>query len=337
MNAFRTGMDLVKTKDPVVWNRFMESTLGALIPPTVPTALKPIIEHITNRKFFSGKQVIPEYMEGFTEMELLSTEYTSSVAKFLGENLGIPPILVDHYITSLGGSLGRSFMKYTDGKNWTLDEPEDMFLVDRFYRTYERSAKTTSTVWGIGSSKHGEIIFQAYKNLKAYKENDDDAGAARYLQKLIDRDRQTDAIYAYRRIYKGAESVQSIPLNRLMEVFRSVGDVRRNLNKADNEEFSPSEKKNIGDMLSEIQIAEGRNAMIAMKVRGYGWKNPIDIREKYDNLREAYPTVYKALRRTYSDKNVSGGIRGGQRIYDRYERKMPSYLKGLERFISKNR
>jgi hypothetical protein len=74
-------------------------------PSSVPQAVKPIIEASVNKSFFTGQDIETEAEQGLIPSERVRAK-TSGVAKFLGETIGVSPVMVDHFINGYTGGLG---------------------------------------------------------------------------------------------------------------------------------------------------------------------------------------------------------------------------------------
>ena len=74
-------------------------------PSSVPQAVKPIIEATVNKSFFTGQDIESEAEQGLIASERVRAK-TSGVAKFLGETIGVSPVMVDHLINGYTGGLG---------------------------------------------------------------------------------------------------------------------------------------------------------------------------------------------------------------------------------------
>jgi hypothetical protein len=74
-------------------------------PSSVPQAVKPIIEASVNKSFFTGQDIETEAEQGLMPGERVRAK-TSGVAKFLGETIGVSPVMVDHFINGYTGGLG---------------------------------------------------------------------------------------------------------------------------------------------------------------------------------------------------------------------------------------
>jgi hypothetical protein len=74
-------------------------------PSSVPQAVKPIIEASVNKSFFTGQDIETEAERGLMPGERVRAK-TSGVAKFLGETIGVSPVMVDHFINGYTGGLG---------------------------------------------------------------------------------------------------------------------------------------------------------------------------------------------------------------------------------------
>lgn len=83
--------------------------LGSLI----PTATLPLIENTTNYKFFTGRPIVGQSIEGLPE-EMQSYPYTSETAKVLGEWTKQSPAKIENIFYSYTGGLGRYAVSVAD-------------------------------------------------------------------------------------------------------------------------------------------------------------------------------------------------------------------------------
>lgn len=110
-------MDAVSGLDPK--GKGMESMIKDMFeqasPNTIPTALTPILEQITNHSMFRGTPLVPDHlMQQLPEYRY--SEYTSELTKAIGTLVGkVPyigsttsaaPIVIDNYLRAWTGSLG---------------------------------------------------------------------------------------------------------------------------------------------------------------------------------------------------------------------------------------
>jgi hypothetical protein len=108
--ALPEAMMLMNDKDRDV--KEVLSGLGQLVatsvpfgPSSVPQAVKPILEASVNKSFFTGQDIETEAERGLMPGERVRDK-TSGVAKFLGETIGVSPVMVDHFINGYTGGLG---------------------------------------------------------------------------------------------------------------------------------------------------------------------------------------------------------------------------------------
>lgn len=109
--------------------KFRASMRDALVnaiasPMPIPQAIKPALEVAVNYDFFQGKPVVG-YFEKQKEAERQFTDSTSEFSKLLG-NFGVSPIVSDHLIRGMFGSVGglilysTNFMLHSD---YDVDRP----------------------------------------------------------------------------------------------------------------------------------------------------------------------------------------------------------------------
>lgn len=109
------------TDNPQAFKDFEETLLNAVTPSFVPDAVAPAVEQYFNKSFFTGRDIIPHHLAGQLP-ETQFTEYTSDTAKALGKLVTSidsrsefgSPMVIDNYIQSWGGSLGKYAVQLTD-------------------------------------------------------------------------------------------------------------------------------------------------------------------------------------------------------------------------------
>lgn len=167
------------TDNPSAYKDFEETVLNMVTPSMIPDAVVPPLEHMTNKNFFTGRPLIPGYLE--KELPFAQyTEYTSETAKALGkivsyipktkEGEGLSPIEVENYIRGWTGTLGMYAVQVSDAAliksgiakdpvkpAWTVaDIPAVKTFVTRypsasaqslqdFYSIYDRNEKVLNT------------------------------------------------------------------------------------------------------------------------------------------------------------------------------------------------
>jgi len=69
-------------------------------------AISPLVEASMNHSFYTGRDIVPYYMDANVATGLQDRVGTSQVAKFVGAELGISPIKIDHVLNGYGGTIG---------------------------------------------------------------------------------------------------------------------------------------------------------------------------------------------------------------------------------------
>ena len=106
----------------------------------IPQAIKPFVEIAQNRTFFTGRNVIPSYLDRSIEEPYQAVPYTSETMKLIarGINSILPdnvsviinnPILLDHLVKSYLATLGKHLLKLTDKlliETGTIEDPQKM-------------------------------------------------------------------------------------------------------------------------------------------------------------------------------------------------------------------
>ena len=94
------GNDLGRDVEESIW-RNLRSTFQM----DVPQFVKPILEVTYNKSAFTGREIVPYYMQGL-DPDLQKYQGTSSLATSVGKELNVSPLKVDHLIKGYTGTLG---------------------------------------------------------------------------------------------------------------------------------------------------------------------------------------------------------------------------------------
>lgn len=152
------ALDSAHRKDPAAFRGFMDTLWGEAVPPVVPSALMPAIEVWANKDSFTGRPVVSRKYENLPP-EMQYGPQTSGVARQMGELLGVSPMMIDHMIRGVTGTVGGELAKLPDrvvgGRNreaekWTelplirssFSQPyRNSESIDRFYELAERTSR----------------------------------------------------------------------------------------------------------------------------------------------------------------------------------------------------
>lgn len=83
------------------------SSRGAFTNSIIPQVAKPAINQAANKDFYTGSQVVPDYMaDAQTNPTKRVKKNTSSTARIIGEAAGIEPVRVDKFASDTAGKIG---------------------------------------------------------------------------------------------------------------------------------------------------------------------------------------------------------------------------------------
>ena len=90
------------------------SSLGAAAGSLIPQVAKPLVQQAANKDFFTGKEIVPEYVENATDAQgnpiaenKKAFKYTSGSSRIIGDALGVSPIRVDKFIKDTSAKVGQ--------------------------------------------------------------------------------------------------------------------------------------------------------------------------------------------------------------------------------------
>lgn len=79
----------------------------------VPQAIKPTIEAVTNTNLFTGRQQVPQSLQNLPP-ELQVRDYTSGLARIVGNALNVSPIKTEEFIKGTFGQVGSQALNLAD-------------------------------------------------------------------------------------------------------------------------------------------------------------------------------------------------------------------------------
>lgn len=111
-------------KDPEAFEQFMGSIMSAMMPNFIPAFANPFIETWANKSFFTNARIIPAGKEDLLSRYQYKNN-SSSTARLLGRAMtymigqdtrskAASPAIIDHFINSWGGGLGRLMINISD-------------------------------------------------------------------------------------------------------------------------------------------------------------------------------------------------------------------------------
>jgi len=234
-------LDAYFTENPGALKDF-EKTIGDLITPSVvPDAVSPVIEQYFNKSFFTGNDIVPHHMEGILP-KYQAKEYTSETAKTIGrlvsgvndQSTFASPLILDNYIQSWGGSLGRYAVQLTDqilrgaGVAPDIAKPEDTLADVPFVKSFVVRFPRSSA----------KPVTDFYDNYRDFKQ----------IQSTIDflqREGNVEALEQELTLQENQSKLVS--LDGIRDALGNLSTTIRNVNK--DPDMSPEEKRQLIDGL----------------------------------------------------------------------------------------
>lgn len=312
--------------DPRAAAGFAEASWEVLKPP-IPLFDNPLIktsmELYLGKSGFFGRDIVPDQLQRLNVAEQY-TDRTSSMAKAIGQTIGVSPIKVDYAVGAYFGLWGRDIMALSSGvdertpaQNW-----EDRALVRRFIKDPTRSSDTVTQFWKFMGQTTGQFnqSVATYDFLnKSFR--DDDAKA--FLAKLPANERafvtlksaaNEDGKPAF-----NADDKRLFPLQRAYDAVTILNGLRRELSDDTfktyeagvNVKLSPRERRDLIDGLREMAQTEMRNSFVVMKTPGWATRPIMDLAPVMEKLRTVSPQVADevatryATGRVYTTKSVA--------------------------------
>lgn len=94
----------------------------------LPSILQVPTEIWANKSWFTGRPIVPEWMDRSRMPKEQYTAYTTQMAKWMSEIIPLSPILIEHGISGWTGGMGLSMMRAVDGFRQRGSAPGSGFL-----------------------------------------------------------------------------------------------------------------------------------------------------------------------------------------------------------------
>lgn len=298
--------------DPTAANRYLHGLFDVLMPPSLLDGnplLKAAYELKANMNFFTDRPIVPDHMKAL-EPFLQYNHNTSTLAKRLGEAANISPLKIDHVITGFGGSWGRSLLAMSD---WASSEKPatgwaEAIFTRRFIKDASRGSTSVGAFWDLVSQRTGtlETALRSYRALM-------DEGRIGEASAFAGRqDDDTRAYLAAQLVpgKRGEPAAALHPLVRARSAVLAIGGLMRDL--ADDRietadgyaRVGAVDRRRAQDVLSDLKMAEARNAMIQVGAKGFSSRPAIPTDGYLEELVAISPDVAQALADRYRTARV---------------------------------
>lgn len=247
-------------KDPEAFEGFMGSVANAMLPNFIPTIANPFIETWANKNFFTGGRIIPMGKEGLISKYQYKNN-SSSVSRLIGRAISYmpglgeettskvsSPAIIDHFITSWTGGLGRMIVEVSDasleaaGLSDKIPGPDKAITerlgLDAFTARYPR-ASTRSIEKFYDNYQEATTKRKSFKHAEKMElETEEALGASK---------KRFEKIFDY---------------NSLQKAYKAIQQCQKEINNIWNDpNITPEEKKVYIDKLylQQIQFAKAAN------------------------------------------------------------------------------
>jgi hypothetical protein len=226
---------------------FLKNQVTAFNP--IPQLIKPLAEIYQNKTFFTGRNVIPEYLDRSIEDPYQAVPYTSETMKLIarGINSILPdnssviinnPILLDHLVRSYLATLGKHLLSLTDKlliETGTIEDPQKMSSELSDYPLTRAFVLPKVKHWSSYETRYFEeldIIKKRDATIKFLEKNNDFEEAAKLKQKYpYDLAALKANEKAYQDIRKAIIKISNAKLEVLLDA-----DIYKTLTKVEKEE-----------------------------------------------------------------------------------------------------
>lgn len=107
----RVATDVLNALGGPVKTGSAEQLMGSLI----PQQIKPFVQASANKNFYTGKDIVPKFMQNETDDKSKQAyDNTSGTARMLAKQFGVSPITVENFIKDAGASVGLYALNASD-------------------------------------------------------------------------------------------------------------------------------------------------------------------------------------------------------------------------------
>jgi hypothetical protein len=306
-------------QDPRAAEQFIKAASEVLSPPNplqdIPV-LKTYFELKSGKSLFTGRDLVPDILQRRVASEQY-TDRTSALAKFLGKQIDVSPIKIDHAIGSMFGLWGRDLMAFSQGmdENAPAQNWDDQVFFRRFIKDPTRSSETTKKFWDF----MGQVTGKFNQNVATYDgfvKKFDDQGARNFLEKLPASERafvilRSAANEDGKQAFKPDER-RLHPLQRAYDAVTLLNGLRRELvdnafktfEKGENLKLDPVKRRDILDAIRELSQAEMRNSFVIMQEPGYANRALIETVPILQRINSISPDVAEEIAARYATAKI---------------------------------
>lgn len=200
------------------------SSPGGLLGSFIPQAVKPTVQQFANKDFYSGKEVVPDFVNEATDSKGNPVKesdkafnYTSGSSKLIGKALNVSPIRVDKFIKDTSGKVGQYAQNVVDtGLAKAKVIPEDQIGGVNFPEDFARRFSQASSKYNYKKSEGGKYFDEVKKVTEKLNVNEKGAFQALHPQT---KNFKGDQIYEREAVYDPAARLDVY--NRFPKVFEA--------------------------------------------------------------------------------------------------------------------
>lgn len=320
MNVVEDFSREVRGHDPISWGKVM-GALKEAVPrqfrssdalleaaPVIRTAYEVKTGMKLGMEGAPARPLVPDSLNGLPP-EQQSTAMTSGFAKFVGEHMGVSPIVVDHVIGSSGTGAQDirdvSSAIFDNNPLVTTGDAMNRFFFGQVYRTARTDVASGQDLRDVMARHSGEYQTQAtaYKTALEHNENgvadsiynrsDESAKTLMTLQsssRFAPEDRQLHPLIHAQTVATSVSSMmRDLGKNQILirETSHRKGEPRKVI------ELSDEQSRQVHAQLNGILSEETRNGLAIAGHPGYGDFNIINTQPRVEILRQISPEVAK--------------------------------------------
>lgn len=307
-NSAEAIYDAWVKNDPRAGQAWLDALYRTTLPPDLLSGnpiLKTAIEARTGTDARTGREIVPDAIAGLDPRQQ-ALENTSAIAVGLGQGTGLPPVWIDQLIGNQFTTTGRSVLSLFDYA--LADKPlpgwDDTVLISGFIKDTSRGATSTRAFWDLVGSRTGALE-TARRTWQTFVDAGNDKAAEDFLARQDTPARVWIAAGAL-----DAEARRLHPMARAQNAVKAINNLRRDIYRESIDTAQGPVTVNrrvrgqVDDILSQLAMAEARNALVLAGVPGYGGRRVLETATWFRELQALSPDLGRALADRYATARV---------------------------------
>jgi hypothetical protein len=161
-HSIRMAADTQTEDGRVFWNSMRDGMANAILSPNMtPQILKPAIEVMLDRSFYTSRNIVPQYLSGL-QAKYQYNEYTSELSKTIGSAIDVSPVKLDYLVRGFLGSAGAMVLWFSNLFDSSVAPRPDRAIEDSI-ATLPGMSRFANKEFGSG---YRDMLFEANREVE---------------------------------------------------------------------------------------------------------------------------------------------------------------------------